>query len=74
MRRQSIDQARHHGQVNHGGFIHHQHVQMQRITRMVAQPLATRLRAEQTVQGTRFTREKRKLLLSERQLLHRTAQ
>ena len=47
---------------------------MQRITRMVAQPLTTRLRAEQTVQGTRFTREKRKLLLSERQLLHRTAQ
>ncbi|SAJ22170.1 Uncharacterised protein [Enterobacter cloacae] len=71
---QRIDQARHHGQVDHGGFIHHQHVQMQRIARMVAQPLATRLRAEQTVQSTCFTREKRKLLLGERQPLHRTAQ
>ena len=62
VRRQRINQTRHHRQVNHRRFIHHQHIQVQRVTGVVAQTLATWLCAKQTVQRAGFIREKRKLI------------
>lgn len=62
VRRQRIDQTRHHRQVNHRRFIHDQHVKVQWVTGMIAQTLATRLCAKQTVQRARLIGEKRKLI------------
>ena len=41
--RQRVDKPRHHRQVDHRGFIHHQHVKMQRVSGVVTQALAARL-------------------------------
>ncbi len=52
--RQCIEQARHHGQVDHGGLIHHQQVEVQRVACVVAELAAPRDHTEQPVQGARF--------------------
>ncbi len=54
MTRQGVEQAGHHFQVDHRGFVHHQHVQRQRIAGVVTEVPAVRATAEQTVQGGDF--------------------
>ena len=48
--RQRVDKPRHHRQVNHRGFIHDQHIQMQRVAGVIAHALAAGLGAQQTMQ------------------------
>ena len=54
MARQCIEQPRHHRQVDHGGLIHHQQVEVQRVASVVAELAAPRDHPEQPVQGARF--------------------
>ncbi|MNO98786.1 hypothetical protein D3C76_905410 [compost metagenome] len=51
---QRIEQARHHGQIDHGGLVHHQQVEVQRVARVVAELAAPRDHPEQPVQGARL--------------------
>ena len=74
MLRQCINQPRHHRQVNHRSFIHHQHIQMQWIASVITQPLATGQRPQKTMQGTGFIRQRRLLFVSQRQLAKRRSQ
>ena len=48
--RQRIDQIRHHLHVDHGGFVHHQHVDRQGIARVVAEVPGVGAAAQQAVQ------------------------
>ena len=52
--RQCIEQPCHHRQIDHGGLIHHQQVEVQRVARVVAELAAPRNDPEQPVQGARF--------------------
>ncbi len=52
--RQCIEQPRHHRQIDHGGLIHHQQVEVQRVARVVAELAAPRNDPEQPMQGARF--------------------
>ena len=48
---QCRQQPRHQGQIHHGGFIHHQQIQMQRVSGMVPELIAPRYAAQEPVQG-----------------------
>jgi len=49
MGRQGIEQVGHHFQVNHRGFIHHQHVQRQWITQVMPEVAGARTAAQQAM-------------------------
>lgn len=50
-RRQGFEQAGHHLQIDHRGFIDHQHIQRQQVARMMGEVTGVRPAAEQAVQG-----------------------
>ena len=72
--RQRVDKPRHHRQVDHRGFIHHQHVQMQRVAGVIAHPLAAWLGAQQTMQRAGLGGNQRFLRVGQRQFSQRRAQ
>ena len=49
--RQSVQQGRHHLQVDHGGFVHDQHVHIERMAGVVAELARVGPGAQQGVQG-----------------------
>ncbi len=51
MQRQRIEQVGHHFQVDHRGFVHHQHVQRQRVARVVTEMTTVRQATQQAMQG-----------------------
>ncbi|MNF45293.1 hypothetical protein D3C84_264210 [compost metagenome] len=52
--RQGVEQLGHQRQVDHGGFVHHQHIQRQRVVGVVAYLRAVAAAAQQAVQGARL--------------------
>ena len=56
MRRQGIEQACHHRQVDHRGFINHQHIQVQRVVPVMAEGNPVRDSTQQAVNSARLGR------------------
>ncbi len=68
LRRQRSDQFGHQRQIDHRSFVHHQHVQRQRVGRIVAHLRAVAATAEQAMQGARLVRQRLLHRITDRQI------